>query len=64
MNHVILELESFLLKIFIKHAALNTGVILIFLAGVAIEVTVNGVIKNLANFNVRIDPDRLCAEHF
>ena len=57
-------LQRLLLKIFIEHAWLHTFVALIFIAFVVDVLTLNGVIKNLANFNMRVNTHRLNARNF
>src|SRR5689334_19353620 len=51
-------------KLFIQKAWLYTSIVLILVTRVPREFALDGVIKNLTYFNVRVDPNRLCAEHF
>ena len=50
------------LKVFVKKTWLNSFVVLVFARAVSLKLSFNSVIENLADFNTRVDPNRLNAE--
>ena len=51
------------LKISVKRTGLNTGIVLVFATDITVIIALYGVIIDLADFYIRVDPDRLDAEN-